>query len=197
MALIINATPGSPTANSFLTYAEALTYYEGRLELPAWEDADSPDSLLVMATRLLTSMFAPGHRKLIRQDPRSESYYFTAPTWTGVIATTTQRLPWPRIGMFDVNGNPIPETVIPEELKMATAEFAGQLGKGDRLLDNDVAVQGISSVSAGSVSVSFKSSGIDVVKIIPDAVFDLLVPSWLTDALIEPANAALFDVVSY
>jgi hypothetical protein len=195
VALTLVATAGAANANSFLTLAEATSYFESRLEIPEWDDADSQEALLVMATRLISSLFSP-LRKLVRKDPPAQSYYLIRPTWTGAVATTTQSLPWPRTGMFDRNGNAILSTVVPQELKDATAEFAGHLAKGDRSFDSDVALQGITSVRAGSVAVSFKDGGIDTTVIIPDVVWNLLVPSWLTDEIIEYAGRAQFDVVS-
>ncbi len=79
-------------------------------------------------------------------------------------------------------------------LKEATAELAGQLGNADRTLDNDVIIQGLTSVKAGSVSLSFKDAIMP--QVIPDAVYNLMPQSWLTDELYLPANAAQFDVVS-
>lgn len=192
----IDATPNGPNANSFLTLAEATAYYDTRLPVSEWEDADSQEALLIMATRLMVSMYSPS-RKLVRMTPPEDSYYLVKPTWTGSVATSTQSLPWGRIGMFDRNGNAIPSNVIPTDLKNATAELAIHLSKGDRTFDSDASVQGLKSVSAGSVSLSFKDS-FDATKVIPDVVFDMLVPSWLTDEIMEEAGlgAAQFDVVS-
>lgn len=97
--------------------------------------------------------------------------------------------------MLDRNGNAIAENVIPQELKNATAELAGQMGKTDRLVDSDVAVQGLTSVKAGTVALTFKND-ILTLKTLPDAVLDLLVPSWLTDQTVQPMYQAEFDVVS-
>jgi hypothetical protein len=195
MPLVLIATPGDPNANSFLTLAEARSYFEGRLEVPEWENADSQEALLVMATRVLVALFSP-LRKLIRMDPPFNSYYLIRPTWTGTATTTTQRLPWPRTGMYDRNGNEIGVMIIPQDLKEATAELAAHLAKEDRTLDKDQMLQGLRSVSAGSVSVSFKDD-LDptTALVIPDIVWNLLVPSWLTDEMIEYSNQALFDVV--
>jgi hypothetical protein len=96
--------------------------------------------------------------------------------------------------MYDVNGNAIASDIIPIDLKNATAELARQFKVGDRTLDNDVSVQGLTSVRAGSVGLTFKE--MVEAKVLPDAVFNLLVPSWLTDELIEQAWPAQFDVVS-
>lgn len=194
MAVIVNATPGDPAANSYLTVAEFNAYLETVWEVS--ESANTPDdaALVIHATRMLNYYLA-GRRTLVRENGQP-SYYYTTPHWTGSPSTTTQALPWPRTGMYDLNGNAIAVDVIPQGLKDATAELARQMKVGDRTLDNDVAVQGIKSVSAGSVSVSFTDGGIATLKVLPDAVLLLLVPSWITDEVYELTNAAFFDVVS-
>jgi len=99
--------------------------------------------------------------------------------------------------MFDRNGNAIAANVIPQELKDATAELAGQMGLSDRYVDSDIAAQGITMVKAGSVAVEFSDKiGIQTLKVLPDIVMSLLVPSWLTDMTIESMYPALFDVIS-
>jgi hypothetical protein len=97
--------------------------------------------------------------------------------------------------MFDANGNAIAIDVIPQALKEAVAELAGQLGTADRTLDNDVIVQGLTSVRAGSVSLAFKDSIMP--KVIPDMVYNLMPASWLTAELYEPVFQAEFDVASF
>lgn len=192
MPLVIDATPGGPNANSYLTLAEAQEYFSRRLPIAEWEDADSQEVLLVMATRVLNALAQPF--KVFVAGSNGVGHYRIRRQWTGAPATTTQRLAWPRTGMFDMNGNAIPPNVIPQDLKDATAELAGQLAKEDRTLDNDVVTQGITSVRAGSVSVSFKD-GI-VPQVIPDAVYNMMPVSWLTAEGYEPAMQAQFDVVS-
>lgn len=191
MAAVIVATPGAANANSYETLAEAETYFATRLPLAGWENADSKEILLIMATRVLDAMLS-GHRRLERG--KDGNFYITSPLWTGGPATTTQRLAWPRTGMLDRNGNAIAVNVIPQDLKDATAELAGQLGNADRTLDNDVIVQGLTSVKAGSVALTFK----DMIeaRVLPDAVWNLMPDSWYTDEVMEPAIPALFDVVS-
>lgn len=193
MPVTLVATPGDASANSYLTALEFLAYLETAYDPNEVTDALDDEPTLIMATRLMEALYSPS-RRLVRP-AQGEPYYLVRPTWTGAPATALQRLLWPRSGMFGRTGVAIPEDVIPQELKDATAELARQLKKGDRMLDNDVAVQGITAVRAGSVSVNFKNE-IDVMKAIPDIVFSLLVPSWLTDELYESANPALFDVVS-
>ena len=193
MAVTIVATPGASNANSFLTEAEATVYFNARLPLaPPWEDADDPTAALAMATRILSALAQP-LKYLIPAD-KPPYYYRTRRQWTGAPATTTQSLPWPRTGMYDANGNAIASNVVPQALKDATAELAGQLIIADTTLDNAVIAGGITSVKAGSVSVSFKN--MIEAKVLPDAVWNLMPPSWFTNELIEAAISALFDVVS-
>lgn len=189
----IDASVGGSASNSYETLAEAATYYDERLPLPTpWvASGDASIRALLMATRVLDAMSFP-HRTLRRGCDCN--FYYTNRQWTGTPASATQRLAWPRVGMFDANGNAIPSNVIPQALKDAESELAGQLLIADTTLDNAVAVGGIKSVSAGSVSVTFKDD--IAAHVLPDAVLNLMPPSWLTDELVEPAQKAEFDVIA-
>lgn len=185
-------TVGGANSNSYCTLEEATAYFESRLPLdPPWEDAENPEAALIMAARVLDAFVQP--LQVYVNDAR-DPHYMTRRQWTGAPTTTTQRLAWPRIGMFTRNGHPIPDNQIPQELKEAQAELAGQLIMSDTTLDNDVRVGGIKSVSAGSVSVSFK----DMIEqhILPDAVWLLLPASWLTNEIRVSTSPILFDIVS-
>lgn len=173
----IVATPGAANANSYATIAEATTYHGGRLNADAWTDADDAtrESALIMAATFLDAM------------PQA---------WTGQAADpAVQALSWPRVGMKNRHGYAIDSTVIPQTLKNAQAEFARQLIEADRLADNDVANQGITSLKAGPVSLSFKEKDTATKEsemvpanptanaagsaMVPDSVKVMLVPSWL------------------
>jgi hypothetical protein len=196
MALI--ATPGSPNANSYLTEAEAEAYWEIRPFSDTWNSSSQDkEGLLITATRLLDMMLSP-MRRLVHPQPSSSSpfqssYYIQRPTWTGSPSSATQALAWPRTGMFNRNGFPIASDAIPDDLKAAVSEFAGWLTKVDRFTENDVAVQGIASLRAGSVSISFRE-GIDVIRLLPTSVMMFLVPSWISDELIEQTGSFVFTV---
>jgi len=194
MAVTVIATPNASNANSFLTLAEAQPYWDTRLFTDIWDNSDDQNAAIVLATRTLVSLLAP-RREFVRPTAGQPGYYIIHSTWTGAPATTTQALPWGRTGMLDRNGNAIASNVIPQELKNATAELAGQMSKSDRLIDSDISVQGLTSVKAGSVALTFKSD-IVTLKTLPDAVLDLLVPSWLIDQEIEAMYPASFDVVA-
>ena len=262
MPVTLVTTPGTVNANSYATEAEATAYFNSRLPLvPPWEDADDPTAALVMSTRVLDA-FVQALRVYIPAGSTggSRPYYLTRRKWTGRPASETQRRAWPRLGMYDFNGNPLDFTItaavgsptvittsgvhryttgdtvfiigsdstpsidgaytvtvvssttfsipvavtvagtvgyvthIPLALKEAQSELAGQLLIEDTTLDNDIRVNGISSVRAGSVAVSFK----DMIQqhVLPAAVWLLMPSSWLTDEIHEPVNPYLFDVVS-
>lgn len=188
------ATANSPNANSFLTLAEGQTYWDTRLQTGMWEDSEDQTMALILATRMLVMMLAP-RREFIPPSSGQDGYFMIYPTWTGLPATATQALPWGRIGMFDINGNAIPTTTIPQELKNATAELAGQMSKADRLIDSDTAVKGLTAVKAGSVALTFKDN-VSTLKVLPDVVYNLLVPSWITDVRVEGMYTTQFDVIS-
>lgn len=194
MPIEIIATPGASDANSFCTLAEANTYHERRiaLETPWVTSGDTPAILLIMATRVLSSMIVA--RKHLRWDKAGKPYYYTSRSWTGTPVDDIQALPWPMKGMYDRLGRAIAEDIIPQELKDATSELAGQLGLGDRTLDNDVKVQGITSIKAGSVALSFKE--VIETQVLPDMVLNLMPPSWFTDEIVSyGVNEFIFAAV--
>jgi hypothetical protein len=188
------ADVGAANANSYETLAEANVYFDARIPLkPVWiASGDAAIRQLLTATRVLDSLNVP--QRVRYRDKDGKIYYVVARQWTGLPATTTQALAWPRVGMLDRLGRAIPSNVIPQELKDAESELAGQLGKADRTLDNDVAVQGITSVKAGSVAVTFKDSGIET-KVLPDAVLNLMPPSWFTEETVEYPGGVMFEVL--
>lgn len=193
MSVTIIATPGASDANSYATEDEVNAYFAARLPLvPPWEDADDPTAVMAMAARLLDSMSVA--RRVLRFDgrggPNKRPYYVTSRAWTGAVATGTQSMAWPRVGMHDRLGRALADDAVPQELKDAQAELAGQLLISDTTLDNAVAVGGITMVKAGSVEIKFK----EVIEshVLPDAVMNLLVPSWLTDEVVAAATRPTF-----
>lgn len=166
--MALDATVGGATANSFATVAEATSYHETRPG-STWDSVDDQPAALIEATRLLQALVV----------------------WTGAAVDAVQALTWPRSGMFSRNGFAIPTNAIPIDLKYATAEFALQLATADLLSDDDVVKKRITSIRAGSVSLTFDIKkkdqdyiGLfpDVTGLLPDAVLMLLVPSWYVRA---------------
>lgn len=194
MAIEVIYEANDPNANSFISLAEYAFYHERRLPLdpPVVVTGDISARNVIMATRVLSAMIQP--RRTLRWDKDGKPYYYTSRAWTGTIATDTQALAWGREGMFDSLGRAISANVIPQELKDATAEFAGQLGNSDRTLDSDIAVQGITSIKAGSVALTFK----DMVQaqVLPDAVLNLMPVSWFTDEIVSYGiREVLFEAI--
>lgn len=196
MAATIDASVGGANSNSYELVSEADEYFETRPPLSpiSWGQTVSKEANLIHATRTLEAQFS-GAKRLVPCS-NGESYYVTGRKWTGAPATTTQKLSWPRTGMFDRNGNPIPSDVIPIELKEAESEFAGQMNNGDTTLNNAAQQAGLVSLRAGSVSLGWKDSIVS--QVVPDAVLALLPASWYTYETTDSANLypVLFDVVS-
>jgi hypothetical protein len=149
MAITIDASVGGGSANAYCTLTEADTYHASHPYASVWDAAtdDQQNRAIVTATRLLDEHIA----------------------WIGWVASSTQALLWPRSGGIYRNGYGIPSTVIPADLKRATAELARQLLAGDRTADSDIETQGITALSAGSVSLTFDAARVQV-KVLPDAV---------------------------
>lgn len=158
MALTIIATPGASNANSYCTLAEADTYHESVIAAHATDWSGASDTTqnesLAMATRYLDALYE----------------------WAQWASETTQALQWPRRGVLDhLKLSTIAEDVVPQIIKNATAEFARQLIAEDRSADSDVERYGLTSLRAGSVSLSFKD-GV-VARPVPDAVA-VMIPAW-------------------
>lgn len=191
MAIVLTLPPAAG-ANTYCTLAEAVAYFETRPTSAAWEASSNQEGLLVAATRMIDALLSP-QRIQVKQKGQTP-YYRITPHWTGTPTDSAQPLCWPRTGMYTRNGATIADDEIPADLKAATAELAGQLATSDRLSDNKAVVQGITSVKAGSVAVSFDADQVETTKVIPDSVMFLLVPSWLTDETIERAGAFAMEV---
>ena len=192
MAITLKADVGAVDSNSYETKAEADAYFGTRLFSDDWDNADAPEKALMMATRVLDIMAQP-HKVLIPASGGVPAHYKTFAQWSGAPATITQKLAWPRTGMFDGNGNAISSAIIPQALKDALSELAFQLLREDRTLDSDISALGVTSMKAGPVSFSFKDSVLP--KVIPDAVLNLMPASWFTDEIIESAYSAEFEVL--
>lgn len=105
--------------NSYVTVAEADTYFEGRLDAAAWMSAseDMKEQALITATSVLDNM-----------------------EWTGVAVSDSQNLAFPRIGVyFDPRlGSEVTfdSLLTPKRVITATYEMAYHLLNNDGLLDD-------------------------------------------------------------
>lgn len=192
MALV--TTPNGSTSNSYASLAEFDAYADyasiNRESIVTWlASATDPDKegVLIVACRALNINLV----------------------WTGQAATETQALSWGRVGMMSRNGFALAGDAIPIDLKNAQCEYALQIGAGDLFSDNKAASKGVSSVKAGSVSVSFHSidtsntTAVDIIikrlspelgwTRIPQAVRDLLVESWYVRESVK--SSFMFEVL--
>lgn len=167
------ATPGDPAANSYETVDGADAYFEDRKDGEVWIPLDETVKVqsLIRATSMVDIL--PG-------------------AWTGAATNPEQALGWPRTGMKNRNGFLIDSVIIPQTLKSAICELARVVSEEDLTASDDVTNLGISSISAGPVSISFRekkdANGMIVTEtpsaelaarlMVPDFVRALLVPSW-------------------
>jgi hypothetical protein len=148
VAAIVDAEIGSESMNSYVSIEDSDSFFETYPYATTWEDADedSKARALITATRELDARFE----------------------WDGDPVDLDQPLQWPRTGVQRVGFETLYEAdEIPEPIINATCEFARQLLESNRLADSDVETQGITSLTAGPVSLTFGSV---TAKVIPDAV---------------------------
>ena len=145
------ASAGSASANSFCTLAEADQIQDDRLPIgTTWsgETDANKNRALLFATTLLEACVI----------------------WTGFVKTDTQALQWPRYGMTKPNGYPVDDDVVPQQLINCQAEFARALLENvSRTEDSDIESQGITSITAGPVSLTFSED--QAMKILPDLCY--------------------------
>lgn len=135
--LIVETGSGVPGANSWITLDEADAYHEAYGNA-AW--APLTDEEKKAALRRATNYIVGAY----------------SGKWKGVRTYEEQTLPWPRQKVYDYDNQLIPDDVIPTALKDAQAEAGFREAIAPNSLLPDRGAGGtITSVSAGSVSVSF------------------------------------------
>lgn len=137
MAATIDATLSGTTANSYVTLAEANTYFETAPDSATWTDktTDQRNRALISATRWLDSL----------------SFY-------GSRCTDTQALSWPREN-YKVDGLPLACTLIPPRIKTATYELARALANDPNAIIGTSGLTGTyDEVSLGELRVKYNST---------------------------------------
>jgi len=150
MALIVIATAGGATSNSYCTVAEANTYHESRLHNEPWDNAGADDksASVVWATRMLDDQY----------------------DWDGSKSTEAQALRWPRTGLVDQDGYSVDDSTIPQFLIDATSELARLLIEEDRRAGD--ASDEFSRLRVSSIELYYREISNKVT--IPDSVHDFL-----------------------
>ena len=121
MALNVENGSGLPNADSYVTVAEADAYLAkyGQDEDSSWSSATEAQK--EDAIRRATQEYLEG-------------IYYNA--WRGSIKTKTQRLSWPRIGSHDDAGRMIDSSVVPDQIKEASALVALNVIQGDAIISD-------------------------------------------------------------
>ncbi len=130
MALIIIATLGASDANSYVTLAEAESYFDARLYSAVWDNATNDDKnrALAMATKRI----------------EQENFY-------GDRETTIQKLKFPRVNLGYLDGLLL-DGDIPEMLKEAQFELAIHMLSVNMTLKG-VASDAFKEIQVGSIKV--------------------------------------------
>ena len=137
MAATINATLKSATANSFVTLAEANTYFETVPDSTNWDDKtdDQKNRALISATRWIDTLNFYGDR-----------------------CDTSQALNWPR-NNYHVDRVELVCTSIPNDIKYATYELANALANDTESITGSTGDTGLyESVKLGEMEVKYNTS---------------------------------------
>jgi hypothetical protein len=163
--LDVVATPGDPTANSYVDADYMDLYCEARLASTAWTDQDDEDlksASLIQSTRVLDSLY----------------------DWNGWQSTSDQALRWPRDGainydqafgpnsMYDFDSTLtayFDRTIVPKQIKDATCELAIFLLEQGKYTGD---VNDLSLVKVGPLRVDFRTTNADFP--VPNPVIDML-----------------------
>lgn len=141
----------SSLPNSYLDAAEATQILSETIGNESWIALNDSVKLasLIQASQLLDSNF----------------------DWVGEIATDIQTLRWPRKNVLDRDGREIPSDIIPNDVKIATAQLAAYLVKSKGL--NSVP-NNVESLKVGPISLSFDSTESVNEQLVPRYIIALL-----------------------
>jgi hypothetical protein len=136
--MIFDATVGGSDSTSFVTVEEADAYFSVHPFGENWFELDQSqkESYLMMSTRSISAL-----------------------CWTGQATSPDQALAWPRVGMVSTTGYPIPDNVIPKEIKYMTMELAFRTYSEGSTGSSSTGDQGLKRVKAGSVEVEYFNPG--------------------------------------
>ena len=157
MAAVINATLSSASANSYVTLAEADSYFETIPDSSTWttKTTDQKNRALISATRWIDSLNFYGDR-----------------------CDNGQALKWPRTDV-SCDGVEADATYIPADIQAATAETAQALITTPTLMRGSTTGPGAyDKVELGDLKVEYRSS--DAVSSV-DSIIDVL--PWLKSYL--------------
>lgn len=162
MTLTVEDGSGVTGANTYISLADANTYFEGNVQASTWTAANDVNraASLVHATRMLDQQVQ----------------------WNGFRTFDSQPLQWPRQEVFDpddAEGDDLDSEEIPQWLKDVTCELAQVLLAGAREVEPDG--QGIAE---------FELTGVLKVKF-NEGSAKRPIPSWMTAVIMKYGNVTL------
>lgn len=131
MAFVAWSTAG---ANSYISVADADSYFALRLNVAAWTSAvnATKEAALVTATRSIDAV-----------------------KWNGEKTVVDQDLAFPRTGLTDIDGEELADDAIPQEVLDATCELALAMLVNSAVITAADSGSNIRRVAAGSASVEY------------------------------------------
>ena len=142
MALTITSTAKDPSANSYISLADANYFFSTKFkESAAWLALtnDQRSQLLIEATRIL------------------ETYVYG-----GTRTTTTQALSWPRANLVSREGTIVNSQTIPKLLEAAQCEMAAWLLTEDERMLSDIDLLQVDQFKAGPLDIKVKAAAVTV-----------------------------------
>ena len=129
---------GLPDSTSYVSVEEADAYFAVHpYYADNWSDLGIPDrERLLMSSTFQLDVFI---------------------TWAGTVVNPAQALGWPRTGVTDPEGRVIPSDIVPNQVKIATCEFAIWAAKGDPYAPSSTA--GIDRLKIDVIELEFSGSG--------------------------------------
>jgi hypothetical protein len=171
--MALDAVPGSPTANSYVTVADATLLLQERLLTQPWYTQPATASMTLVARREAALIWAT---QLLDAQIG----------WYGTPATTTQALAWPQTGQSDALGRAIPANVVPRQVQMATALTAVSLMALEQTVGTTAIEPGIKSKKIGDLTIVYQDdvrTSQGVAAVIPAEVLAMLRPYGLVPGL--------------
>lgn len=163
------ATVGAGDANSYVTVAEASSYFSDSFGRSMWASAtqENQEAAVITASRTLDQYI----------------------TWIGLRSTSEQSMEWPRSGTFDKTGRPYADDIVPGPVRFASFELAYYILENGGL---SFASQTIDRVKVGPVDVEFSQNSVD--EGIPSFVENLIAHIGTSD-VVGPRSARSVNLV--
>jgi hypothetical protein len=125
MAIVVEDGSGLANAETYISVADATSYFTKRGKGDAWDEVEDKEAALRLATEYMLAVYRP--------------------LWAGARVTDTQALDWPRVdvprldsaGGYRTYPSYYAQNVVPEEVKRACAELALKTPNGDLLIDQE------------------------------------------------------------